>query len=204
MRPLPLDFVLETERLRLRIPGESDLPHVFSASRQVGFNDGMLWDPPETLEELRGPLERSLAAWREARAYQFSIETRLDHTFVGRIALRPSGESLSPEDLGGAENVLDIGYWTHPDQQGHGYMTEALAAVTTLAFDAMGADALVAFHTLWNDASRRVLEKVGFRRIRVFPGGFVKNGKSCDDALVRLDRQVWEDRPRPAQLSWPH
>ena len=191
MRPLPLDFAIETERLRLRVPHENDIPHVFSASRVAGFNDGMLWDPPETIEELRGPLERSRSAWQEARSYQFSIELRADGAFVGRISLRPSTDEIAAEDLGGAHEVLDIGYWMHPDHQGRGYMTEALEAIVRLGFETMEADAIVAFHTLWNDASRRVMEKVGFRRVRVFPNGFVKNGKASDDALMRLDRSEW-------------
>lgn len=194
MRPLSPDFAFHTERLRLRIPDAADVPHVFSATRVAGFNDGMLWNPPATIEELDGPLARARAAWLAAEWYQFTLETRPDRQFVGRIALRPVQEEIAPEDLGGAAHVLDVGYWTHPDQQGRGYMTEALGAVVDLAFGTMGADAIVAFHTLWNEASRKVLEKAGFRRVRVFSGGFVKNGVAEDDALLRLDRSGWSAR----------
>lgn len=196
MRPLPLDFTLETERLRLRIPHETDLPHVFSASRVPGFTDGMLWSPPERTEALQAPLARAIAAWRGNEHYQFSIDLKENGAFVGRISLRPSSDEIAPEDLAGARFVLDVGYWTHPDRQGHGYMTEALNAVARLAFETMEADALVAFHTLWNEPSRRVMEKVGFRHVRVFPNGFVKNGTACDDALMRLDRADWESFKR--------
>lgn len=196
VKPLPLDFTLETERLRLRIPNESDIPHVFSASRVAGFNDGMLWNPPETEEELRGPLERATKAWQEAHSYQFTFETKEDRAFVGRISLRPPYDQLAPEDFGGAENALELGYWTHPDQQGRGYMTEAVNAVVRLGFETLEVDALVALHTLWNDASQRVLEKAGFRRIRVYREGFVKNGIAHDEALVRLDRADWSALPR--------
>ncbi|RYG62637.1 N-acetyltransferase [bacterium] len=197
MTPLPLDTVIETERLRLRLPDERDLPHIFSATREPGFNDGMLWNPPATIDELHDPLARARAAWAQAQSYQFSIDTRAGE-FVGRISLRPSNDDLVPEDLGGDPaagwRVLDIGYWTHPAHQGRGLMTEALRAVVDLAFGTMEADALVAFHTMWNVGSQRVLEKAGFRRIRVFPGGFVKNGVPEDDALVRLDRAEWTRR----------
>lgn len=200
MRPLPLDFTIETARLRLRIPDGRDLPHVFSATRQPGFNDGMLWNPPATVDELHGPLARARAAWTEAHYYQFSLDTQ-EGEFAGRISLRPSADSLSPEDLGGDPaagwRVLDVGYWTHPAQQGRGVMTEALQAIVDLAFGTMEADAIVAFHTMWNVGSQRVLEKAGFRRVRVFPGGFVKNGVAEDDALVRFDRAEWFARAEP-------
>ena len=37
--PLPVDFALETERLRLRIPEAADLPHVFSG---VATDDALM------------------------------------------------------------------------------------------------------------------------------------------------------------------
>ena len=180
MEALPLDFEIRTERLRLRIPRASDIPHVFEATRTSGFNDGMLWDPPPDQEALRQPLERAVRAWRTSGSYQFTLET--DGEFAGRIALRPSDET----------DVLDIGYWTHPRWQGRGLMTEALRAVVALGFDRMGAQAVVACYATWNDASRRVLEKVGFRTVEIVPEGFVKGERRSDEAHVRLERATWD------------
>lgn len=175
MKQLPLDFTIQTERLRLRIPAESDMPHVFIASQFPGFTDGMLWDPPESIEELRGPLERSLEQWREGVAYQFSIDSV--EGFAGRIALRPSDEA----------EVLDIGYWTHPEHFGKGYMTEAARAVIDLGFQTMGAKAIVAGTADWNKASQRVLEKLGFQVVEVVKDGFVKGDLVACDVIYRLD-----------------
>ena len=176
MERLPLDFTLATERLLLRIPRESDIPYVFEASRTPGFNDGMLWDPPAELEELRGPLERAVGGWKDARSYQFTIE--FEGEFAGRIALRPTDEV----------GVLDTGYWTHPRFQGRGIMTEALRAIVALAFGRMNAKAVVACYAVWNEPSRRVMERVGFRTTEIVPGGFVKGGLACDEAHTRIDR----------------
>lgn len=176
MKQLPLDFVIQTERLRLRIPAESDIPHVFTASQFPGFTDGMLWSPPEDIEELRGPLDRSLEQWRESVAYHFSID--FEGELVGRIALRPSD----------TEGVLDIGYWTHPDHYDKGFMTEAVRAIVELGFETMEAEAIIAETAVWNKASQRVLEKLGFRIIDVVKDGFVKGDSVCDDIIFRLDR----------------
>lgn len=176
MTRLPTDYVLVTERMRLRMPDESDLPHVFEASRAPGFCDGMLWDPPVEIEELRGPLARSREAWANGTGYQFTME--IDGTLVGRIALRET-DTLS---------VLDIGYWTHPKHQRQGYMAEAVSAIVRLGFETMGADAIVAEYATWNEPSRRLLERLGFRLAKVVPGGFVKHDRVSDDAWVRLDR----------------
>lgn len=155
------------------------MPEVFAATRVPGFNDGMLWDPPETVEELAGPLARARAAWREARSYQFSIDR--EGEFAGRIALRP----------GDGEGTLDVGYWTLPRFQGQGIMTEALRAVTALGFETMGARAITAGYATWNEASRKVLERAGFRLVRIDPEGFVKGDRAWDEAHLRLERDEW-------------
>ena len=192
MISLPPDFVLTTERLRLRVPSEADMASVFEASRTPGFNDGMLWDPPATMEELRGPYERAVAAWREGKHHQFTIEEREEGRFVGRISLRSTGEA----------GVLDVGYWTHPARQGRGFMTEALAAVLELAFEGLGAEAVVADYAVWNVASGRLLAGAGFTTLRVVPGGFVKGGRVSDEAQVRLGREGWE-KGRTSQAAQP-
>lgn len=173
---LPLDYEMRTKRLCLRIPREEDIQKVFTASQFPGFTDGMLWDPPANLEELRGPYERSVQQWIDSIAYQFSID--FEGELVGRIALRPSD----------TEGVLDIGYWTHPDHYGKGFMTEAVKAILVLGFETMGADAIIAETAVWNKASQRVLEKLGFRIIDVVKDGFVKGDSVCDDIIFRLDR----------------
>lgn len=184
MQLLPPDFTISTRRLLLRIPNESDIPHVFSASRFPGFNDGMLWDPPETIEELYGPLERSLSQWAEGVGYHFSID--VDGMFVGRVALR------STETVG----VLDTGYWTHPDHQGKGYMSEAVAAIVHLGFETMGAEAMVAECADWNTSSRRILEKLDFQIVRVIPKGFVKGDRAWDEIWYRLESSAFRDSLR--------
>jgi len=101
---LPLSFQLVKRRCRLRLPDQADIPHVFSATRYAGFNDGMLWDPPVSEDELRGPLERNLEAWKSGEAFTFTIEKKEERTFVGRISIRPTPD----------KGVWNIGFWIHP------------------------------------------------------------------------------------------
>ena len=87
MKCIPLTAVLTTKRTRLRVPSEADIPHIWSATRFPGFNDGLLWDAPTSLKELdivfRGGLER----WIAGDAYGWTIETLGDDSFVGRVAV---------------------------------------------------------------------------------------------------------------------
>jgi hypothetical protein len=52
MKSIPINTILQTERLQLRDISLSDINLVWSASRTPGFNDGMVWEPPENKEEL--------------------------------------------------------------------------------------------------------------------------------------------------------
>ena len=122
---LPLDFQLTTARFRLRAPSEADIPHIFSATRYPGFNDGMVWDTPATPEELQEPLRRSLDDWTLGRAFSFTIEMREGSDFVGRVGIRPTQQP----------NQWNIGFWVHPNLQGQGFMKEAARAVVDFGFE---------------------------------------------------------------------
>ena len=178
---LTLDLVLETPRCRLRAPSGADIPHIFSASRVPGFTAGMLWEPPETPAELLAPLGRNLAAWRSGAAYTFTVETR-ELVFVGRVALRQT-----------AQGRWNLGFWTHPEQQGRGYMTEAATAVLNLGFTRLGAEHIEACHALRNLKSRRVLEKLGLTFVRRVPEGFQKNGVWIAEDCLGVSRGAWTE-----------
>lgn len=120
---------------------------------------------------------------------------------------------LLPDDQGSAGRVVgdvglcwrsdvhahaEIGYVIHPDSQGHGYATEAAAAVVDLAFTGLGAHRVTGQIDARNLASAAVLERLGLR----WEGHLVENefvkGEWADEVIYAvLDRQ-WSDRhPTP-------
>ena len=176
MTPIPLTAVLTTKRTRLRVPSEADIPHIWSATRHPGFNDGLLWDAPTSLEELDIPFRRGLERWVDGDAYGWTIETLDDRSFVGQVAVtrtdRPGEWSL--------------GFWIHPSWQGHGYAREAARALVEFAFGQLDARKIVAAHATWNRASARVLESIGMSKVRTNPRGFLKNGKWVEEYEYEL------------------
>lgn len=178
---IPLDTVLETPRCHLRAPTEADIPFVFSATRFPGFNDGMLWEPPTTPPELHAPLLASLAAWAAGAAYTFTLETQDGADPIGRISIRRTDR----------KDVWDIGFWTHPERQGQGYMTKAATRLLEFGFTALGAESIGACHALWNRSSRRVLEKIGMSFVRRVPHGFQKHGLWVAEDCLSVSRTDW-------------
>lgn len=69
---------------------------------------------------------------------------------------------LSPIDWVGG--VAAVSYWVHPDRQGEGIATDALATVVDYAFDQLRLRKVTAEVFAPNEASRRTVEAVGFAR----------------------------------------
>ncbi len=86
-------------------------------------------------------------------------------------------------------NSLSVGYELRRDQWGRGYMTEALAAMITCAFEKKKVDVLAVSHYADNERSRRVIEKCGFRLEGVVPWACKRfDGRICDDVCYSILR----------------
>ncbi|MEL6255849.1 MAG: GNAT family protein [Bacteroidota bacterium] len=179
---IPKNHQIETKRFLLRIPEESDIPHVFSATRYKGFNEGMQWDPPESIEELYAPLHRSHQKWEEEREFSFSIRDKERAEFIGRISIRPTEE----------EAVWNVGFWTHPRSQGKGVMTESLAAILKFGFERLQAEKIEAAYAIWNKASEKVLHRNGLTFVEYLEKGFQKRGEWVAENLVAIARTDWD------------
>jgi ribosomal-protein-alanine N-acetyltransferase len=58
---------------------------------------------------------------------------------------------------------VEVAYLVRHDRWGRGYATEAAAAALGVGFGALGLERIVALAWPENDASRRVMEKIGMR-----------------------------------------
>lgn len=179
--PISQNFIIETARCRLRCPSVDDLPHIFSATRFAGFNDGMQWEPPNSIDELAEPLRENLRDWAAGNTYCFTIADPVFDRLIGRIGIRQTNRP----------NVWNLGFWTHPEHQGQGYMTEAAAAMIEFGFDCLGATGIEASYALWNKASKRTLEKIGMRLTRYIPHAFQKKGRWIEANKMEITKQEW-------------
>lgn len=85
----------------------------------------------------------------------FLLET---HEHVGCCGLRPY--DLPDQHPG---RIYEIGFHIRADHWRQGYAYEAATAVMGYAFETLGAAALFAGHNPNNEASRRLLTRLGFR-----------------------------------------
>ncbi len=180
---IPTTIILKTENYQLRIPNESDIDLVFSASRYPGFTDGMLWHPPETKEECLLPLQSSFKAWEEETGYTFTIlSNKNPEEKFGKSSIR---KTKTPD-------IWNVGFWVHPANQKKGIMTEALGALLRFGFENLNAIQIEAAYATWNKASEKVLSNNGFKFAKYLEKGFLKNDVWVPENEVCITKEEWE------------
>ena len=163
-QPLPpLSTRLQTSRLFLRPPHPVDVPPI---RRLLRSNAEHLrpWSPvprlgedPSSLTEISKAILRQRRDWSRGEAFIFFLaDPSADGMLLGRVALTGV--------VRGAFLSAHIGYWIDGDHQGRGLMTEAVSAVVTFAFEALGLHRVQAAVMPHNTASLKVLAKLGFRK----------------------------------------
>ncbi len=178
MNSIPLDHCIETERLLLRISNADEIDFVWDASRHAGFNAGLMCDKPESKEELNEIAGDVPERWKSGSGYLFTFHEKTGGA-LGRIVIE--------QRCGG----WNAGFWTHPKFQGAGYASEALGALLRFSFEELGLNRVDACHADWNLASRRVLERNGFRFKGHFEEGFEKDGEWIAQDTLAITRDQW-------------
>lgn len=176
-------YKIETENYILRIPNEADIPSVYSATRYKGFNDGMLWEPPKNQEELLEPLKNNIKSWEEGEGYSFTIERKEEKNLLGRISIRKTNE----------KGIWNIGFWTHPEVQGKGVMTESLEMVLKFGVEKLSAKRIEACYAIWNKASEKVLKRNGLKFVKYIEKGFKKDRIWVEENMLAITREEWQN-----------
>jgi [ribosomal protein S5]-alanine N-acetyltransferase len=156
-------FIASHDASRRRFPESVRL--AFRAWRDEDQELAMrLWgDARVTALISRQALDRSAV---EARL-RLEMQLEEDHGFQYWPAfLRATGELVGCCGLhprAGAEGVVELGFHLRPRFWGQGIASEAARAVVQHAFETPGVNGVFAGHHPENEASRRVLERLGFR-----------------------------------------
>lgn len=165
---LDLPMPVETPRLILRPLAPGDGAEIHQA-KQDSWNALARWMPWAT--DI-GNVEKDELYARQKHA-AFILREDLTMTGIdretGRLALFTG---LHRFDL--KIRKFEIGYWARAGFQGRGLMTEAVNALTRYAFNELAARRVQIIHAAGNDASRRVIERLGY----------TLEGKLKNDALL--------------------
>lgn len=97
-----------------------------------------------------------------------------------------------------------IGYWLGTPHWGKGYATEAVQALIDTLFSLVDVPAIEADTRVINPASRRVLEKSGFRAEGSFLKSLPARGGLFPCEQFRLDRSTWSALKSWSASGWTH
>jgi [ribosomal protein S5]-alanine N-acetyltransferase len=143
---------LTTARLHIRPWQEADHPALERMVRDPDMmryiTRGRLWSDAE-LDELLERQARHLA--RHGICFGAVVLAESDEV-IGMAGLQPHDDGQ-----------FELGWWIWKEHWGHGFATEAAAALVAYARDVMGLERLVAVIDPPNIASIRVAEKLGMR-----------------------------------------
>jgi ribosomal-protein-alanine N-acetyltransferase len=185
--PDTLPPVLSTARLRLRPFTHGDaaaLFRVFSDEEVVRFWSVAAWTDIAQAEKM---IEEALLAYREGGLSRYAIALADTDELIGICNLRGFYEQNRRCELGYA---LGSAHW------GRGFAFEALEALLGHAFSALDMNRIEADIDPRNDASARLLERLGFRQEGYMPERWFVHGEYADTAFYGLLRRYWDERSR--------
>lgn len=182
--------LLETERLVLQRFSRRDAASVDDAIR-ASLTDLHQWLPWARLDyntaDTAAFLRESTLAWKEDRAWDYSIRLRQDpHRHIGNISF------WTVSKLG---KIFEIGYWVRSDETSRGYCSEAVEKILDEGFNHLGYHKAVLRIAVGNEPSDRVAEKLGFTREGVLREELLIRGNWVDHShWSLLDREYRASR----------
>ena len=151
---------IETERLILRAFKQSDLDDFYEYASIIGVGEMAGWKHHETKEETQEILDLFILEDKT-----FAIVLKENNKVIGSLGVKKYGmeEKLSEFfEYQGRE----IGYVLSKDYWGKGIMPEALNAIIEYLFNELDLDFLTCGYLEFNNQSKRVQEKCGFKPYR--------------------------------------
>ena len=154
------EMCVKTKRMMIRLMSDEEIENLIEAS---------------SLDELRTAYREMLSGCKrdpENRVWYapWKMTLKKDDTYIGNLSFKGPAK----------DNVVEIGYGILQDQEGKGYTTEAVQAMTQWAFGNADVVFVEAEIEPENRASRRILEKCGF----------VSNGEGQEDPRFVLEKPL--------------
>ena len=178
--PLPLT----TPRLILRPYESGDLDALYAMFSHDDVCRYLPWEPLD-LDEARAKIER--------RVQQDHLDADGDPLLLAAVEQatgRVVGE-LMLELTSVTSRQGEIGWSFHPDVHGRGLATEGAREVLRLGFDVVGLHRIVAESDARNDASIRVMERLGMRREAHFIESELHKGEWAGEIVFALLEDDW-------------
>lgn len=188
---------LATERLLLRPFTTDDLEDVLAIHGRPDVVRYLYWEV-RSRDEVRELLERRVHLDRiekEGDALVLAVVRRSDGRVIGEMTLRWTSAQ---------HRQGEVGFVFHPDAHGQGYAREATSVVLDLAFDRLGLHRVYGRTDGRNDASARLMLRLGMRQEAHFVHNEIFKGEWGDELVFAILADEWAAaRRHPAPEATP-
>jgi len=156
---------LYTDRLCLRAPTPHDAEALYDLFADEEILGGLNREPVSAVEHVRAMIEEGMGGWRTDGLGPFILQTReTDRRVVGQAGLMifdTRGWTPSTWAQAGSHAQPELGWALIRAHWGHGYATEAAAAIRDWARESRSISELVSLISPDNVRSQRVAERLG-------------------------------------------
>jgi ribosomal-protein-alanine N-acetyltransferase len=185
--------VLMTQRLVLRPVTAGDAPAIFLYASNPNLTRFTLFETHQTIDDslwFATDYVRSRYASREPDPFGIVLKVDPVPTVIG---------SLGAHWVSQPNGTMEFGYAIAEPYWGRGLVAEASRALIRYVFTEYAVERLQARVIVGNEASERVLAKLGFAREGVLRSFILRRGRHWDVAMYSLLRGEWEASISPRE-----
>lgn len=154
---------IETERLIIRPLTPTDDQAMFAMDNDPEVHRYLGNNPIQSIEAEREVIAFVMRQYEERGIGRWAVEEKATGHFVGWV-----GFKLMKETVNKHTDFIDFGYRFARQHWNNGYATESGRASLAYGLNTLGYKDIYAMTDIDNGASRRVLEKLGFRLLEIF------------------------------------
>ncbi len=177
-------ITLRTSRLLLRPLCDADAPALFQLFQDPAVRRFLTRRQWYSVDEALALIAQDRQALATGQYLRLGLERLDDGALIGEISLFSLAE---------ASRRAEVGYALARDAWGQGYMSEALTALLELAFGELGLNRIEADIDPRNQASARILERMGFQQEGLLRERWIVAGEVSDSGLYGLLRRDWHN-----------
>lgn len=175
---------LTTARLILRPMRVGDCYDMFEYASRRDVTEFLTWSPHRDVEYTKTYLSYIANHYKLGDFYDWALELKSEGKMIGTCGFTRFAFS---------HDSAELGYVVNPVYRGNGLAPEALCAVMRFGFDELGLNRLESKFIVGNDASRRVMEKVGMQFEGIMRGGMRIKGHYRDVGTCAALRNEWKN-----------
>lgn len=170
----------ETERLILRKWNTNDIDDFYEIDKNPEVAVPIGWTPHPKKKDAEKMLNILIKIESEWAVILKETGKAIGCMGFGKDSLRPPSVA--------SRNLI---YSLNQDYWGHGYCTEAAKCIIKYCFEEIGLEILSVHHYTYNNLSKRVIEKCGFRYDGVIRMNERKKGVALDNMYYSMTRDEY-------------